>query len=206
MNIKAHQIEFNSLNWISIILIFLSISCQSGSIQNDINTPCQNVLKKDLNIISSEGLAYYANIPFTGEAQNYYPDSTLAETISYLRGIRHGTHKKWFNNGVLSYEAQYQNGILEGKIKSWWPTGKIRSESLFIKGVPNGTQKQWYRSGHIFKEINLVNGQEEGMQKAWRENGKLYSNYEAKNGRIFGLKRSTLCYELKDGEIQYNSK
>lgn len=78
----------------------------------------------------------------------------------------------------------------------------MRSESNYIAGNLDGVQKQWYVSGAKFKEQNIENGQEKGMQKAWRENGKLYNNYEAKNGRIFGLKRSSLCYELEDEKVQ----
>ncbi|MEM6326480.1 MAG: toxin-antitoxin system YwqK family antitoxin, partial [Bacteroidota bacterium] len=66
-------------------------------------------------------------------------------------------------------------------------------------------QRQWYRSGALFKELHLVEGREDGLQRAWRENGDLYSNYEARDSRIYGLRRATLCYELDDEQITFQT-
>ena len=46
-------------------------------------------------------------------------------------------------------------------------------------------------------------GKEEGIQQAFRKNGDLFANYEARAGRFFGLKKSALCYELEDEDVQF---
>ncbi|MFK7906463.1 MAG: toxin-antitoxin system YwqK family antitoxin [Chitinophagales bacterium] len=163
------------------------------------------VSKNELDLRPNEGLVYHVNKPFTGTSFSFYHDekTDTAEVIQYFNGKKHGYQKKWFEGNMLSFEAQYSHGKLNGKVKTWWKNSLIRSESNYEKGISQGLQLQWYKSGMKFKERNLVAGKEEGLQRAWRENGKIYNNYEAKNGRIFGLKRSSLCYELEDEIIQY---
>lgn len=162
------------------------------------------VLWSELSLNKEKRLVFFGDELFTGTAIQRYRNDTLALSIAYVKGIRHGYYRKWFEDGTLSFEAYYQEGKKSGESHSWWRNGNLRSESYFVAGVPQGEQKQYYKSGPIFKLINMVDGKEEGMQKSWRENGKLYNNYEAKNGRIFGLKRSKLCFELNDEKIVYN--
>lgn len=161
------------------------------------------VSKEDLTLRSELGMVFYDNEPYTGLSTISYSNGNLAEQTTYLKGKKNGLNQKWYSDGTLSFESHYKNNRLHGFVKSWWKNGNIRSESNYVNGNSDGLQKQWYVSGAIFKEFNIVNGKEEGLQKAWRENGKIYINYEAKNGRIFGLKRSKLCYELTEEDIQY---
>ena len=158
----------------------------------------------DLELIPEKGRFYYQGEPFCGKSISLFPHGDTAEVVHYSLGKKDGATKKWFPNGQLSYAAYYVDGKLEGSSRSWWKNGKLRSEASYKAGVAHGELRQWYKTGELFKLRNLVNGQEEGLQRAWRQNGKLYTNYEAKNGRIFGLKRSNLCFQLDDEEIQEN--
>lgn len=149
------------------------------------------------------GVVLYGGIPFTGTAVSIYPSGTVGCQIEYVNGKKEGWYRKWFLTATLSFEATYSNGKLDGTSRSWWSNGNLRSVSNFVDGIPEGLQLEYYKSGTMFKKINLVGGKEEGLQQSWRQNGKLYNNYEAKNGRNFGLKRSKLCYQLDDEEVQY---
>jgi len=183
-------------------LVMVAAACGSPTTQN-ISSKSDAISSDSLTLIPNKGLVYYLDEPFSGVSESYYPNDTLAEVLSYEKGVRHGLNKKYYSFGLLSYEALYVNGKMQGEEKSWWKNGNLRSLSRFEKGVPYSTQTEWYSSGQKFKEINLAVGKGEGMQTAWRQNGKIYNNYEAKNGRIFGLKRANLCYELKEEEVQY---
>lgn len=206
MIIKELQVIYSKL--IIAISIVLFFSCQSknnntnGLTQLANNTELQKVLKQELVLKPNIGLVYYNNEPFTGISYANYSNGKKAEQTSYLKGLKHGNFKKWYQDGTLSFKSLYQKGVVNGNSKSWWKDGKIRSESNHLLGKVNGVQKQWYKTGERFKELNIVNGKEEGLQKAWRRNGKLYNNYEAKNGRIFGLKRASLCFDLEDEIVQ----
>ncbi len=186
-----------------IILLFFVSLCACGPLVEGVSQAAQEINKTELSLRANEGLFYYKEKPFSGTALTYLANGTLVESERFVNGKRHGLLKKWYPDGTQSYQAHYQDGLLHGAGNSWWPNGQMRTASNYVDGVTHGKQKQWYRSGVIFKEINLMQGKEQGLQKAWRENGKIYNNYEAKNGRIFGLKRSKLCFELSEEEVQY---
>lgn len=153
---------------------------------------------EELRLNSDEGLYYFNDRPFTGKGLSYHYNDSLALSIDFEKGKKHGHFRKWFPTGKQSFEADYQEGRLHGQSFTWWINGNLRSESQFENGVAHGTQLQYYKSGQLFKRINLNHGVEAGLQQSWRENGKLYNNYEARDGRIFGLKRSKLCFQLDD--------
>lgn len=166
---------------------------------------CDRIDLAALELRAAEGLYYYQNEPFTGQAFVMYPSRRVAEEKDFLEGKVHGVSRKWFADGRLSFESTYLNGRRHGSTSSWWRNGQKRSIAQYEDGVPHGEHWQWYQNGNKFKRIQLVQGRQEGLQQSWRENGKLYNNYEAKNGRIFGLKRANLCYELSEENIQANN-
>lgn len=184
------------------ILFFVSL-CACGSLVEEPLQAALEINKSELTLRANEGLFYYKESPFTGTALSFMSDGSLVESEGFINGKRNGLLKKWYADGTQSYQATYKNGKLHGTGNTWWPNGQMRTASNYVEGVTHGRQLQWYKSGVLFKEINLVQGKEQGLQKAWRENGKIYNNYEAKNGRIFGLRRSKLCFELSEEEVQY---
>jgi antitoxin component YwqK of YwqJK toxin-antitoxin module len=66
-------------------------------------------------------------------------------------------------------------------------------------------RKKWRENGQLSRQTTSYHGKEKGLQQAWLENGKIYANYEVKNGRIFRLKRSNLCCQLSNENIQYEN-
>jgi antitoxin component YwqK of YwqJK toxin-antitoxin module len=160
------------------------------------------VANEKLLLHPNEGKWYYNKEPFSGYAVKYYPDSSLSEKVGFHEGKREGFARGWHPNGKLYWQLYHHANHRNGTEKYWTSDGVLVSESHFVDDIVHGVQTQWYPSGKIFKRMNIVNGVEEGLQQTWWENGKLYVNYEAKNGRVFGLKRSTLCYELKNEVVQ----
>lgn len=191
-----------------LLLCAVLIGCDDQSPQTAIVSKASllEINQDSLELRPNEGLYYFEGVPFSGRSISLYPDRSKASSVEYQKGKKHGTYRRWFENGIKSFESEYIDGKQAGKTISWWRNGNKRSESNFKAGILDGVQEEWYKSGAKFKKMNIVNGQEEGMQQSWRENGKLYNNYEAKNGRIFGLKRAALCYQLEDEEVQYSNE
>ena len=142
--------------------------------------------------------------PYSGYAVSFYLDSVLKEKLCILNGKKEKESIKWFADGHFQETANFQKGKLHGKKNVWHENANhvLISQFNFKLGKPNGEQKQWYSTGEIHKILHLNMGKESGIQQAYRENGDLYANYEAKNGRVFGLQRGTLCFGLKDENIQ----
>ena len=141
---------------------------------------------------------------YSGYAVSFYPKKNLKEKFGILNGKTQNQAIQWFSDGHYKYLANYHKGKLHGEKKSW-STDSIHilvSHLKYVNGKPHGEQKKYYPTGELFKKLNLNMGKEEGLQQAFRKNGALYANYEAREGRIFGLKKSKLCFQLDDEEVQ----
>ena len=185
-------------------MVLLSVSGCKENDQFKI-VPNTEINKKDVTLHPNEGKWYYKNQPFSGYIVMYHENSVLAERVGYYNGKKEGLAQKWYPDENLLKTSIYRQNRLNGKVISWWPNGMISTESNYIDGKKHGLQKKWYSNGQLSRQTTSSYGKEEGLQQAWLDNGKIYANYEVKNGRIFGLKRSNLCYQLKDENIQYKN-
>lgn len=170
---------------------------------NEIRIPDHEIHKGQLTLNAQEGRWYDGNEAFSGFAVTYYQNCLPKERVAFFKGKREGLAYKWHENGVLASEKFFIENRAEGIAKTWWPNGEQSSQANYTNRRRHGTQKSWYPNGQLAKKTNYNHGKEEGLQQAWLPNGKQYVNYEAKNGRFFGLRRSNLCYQLKDEEVQY---
>jgi antitoxin component YwqK of YwqJK toxin-antitoxin module len=180
------------------LMAFLFHSC-SYKKEVDIVILPENALELD----PAEGVFYHNGKSFSGRTFKKYTNDSIARTIAYKNGKKEGQMVIFFKSGDTSHIAHYSKGVLNGRIASWWNNGNKRSEGNYLNGKVHGEQKQWYESGAKYKVLHYSKGVENGLQQAWRENGKIIDNYENRNGRIYGLKKSNLCFEIDDGEIQF---
>ncbi len=199
MTIKEHRVVLISL----FLALFYFSGCNEN---NEVKIIADiEVEKKEIVLHPSEGKWYYKNQPFSGFLVVYHENGILAEKVGYFNGKKEGTAQKRYPDGSLQKICTYVANRLTGKVKSWWPNGNLSMESNYFDGAKHGIQKKWYPNGQLSRQTTSNQGKETGLQQAWLENGKLYANYEVKNGRIFGLKRSNLCYQLNDEDIQYKN-
>jgi hypothetical protein len=54
------------------------------------------------------------------------------------------------------------------------------------------------------RKCNSTGDYPEDLDASGGQNGKLFSNYQYVDGRVFGLKRSNMCFGLKDEKISIN--
>ncbi len=184
--------------WAVLLFIFFSGNPNEEVVQ----IPVTEVHKSELRLYPNTGQWLYQGHPFNGFALTCHPNGALAEKIGFHNGKKQGIALKWYANGILACKRNYVENRLEGLAHTWWPNGVLSSESRYVHRQRHGEQKKWYPNGQIARLMQYYRGQEKGLQQAWLRTGKLYANYEAKNGRVFGLRRSNLCYQLKDETIQ----
>lgn len=162
--------------------------------------------KTDVTYQRMGGLWLKDGKPVTGLVTQLYPDGTLQEKFGVLNGKRQNEYYAFFPDGHPQFYITYLHGKRHGESKSWTNDSAhmLISHLHYKEGRMHGVQKKYYRTGELFKVRNMNMGKEQGLQQAYRQNGKLYTNYEARNGRIFGLKKSTLCFEVEDEQVVYN--
>jgi antitoxin component YwqK of YwqJK toxin-antitoxin module len=197
-------------NCFGLIVCILFLSCQQSVtkeqqfITNQVEVPDFVVDQAELYFNNNNTTWTLDDQIFSGYAVSYYQDKTLKHKFGILNGKKHGESTRWYSDGGLKQSSFYQYGKLHGAKKAWSNDEShiLISHLNYTTGKLDGVQKKWYPSGEIFKVLQLKMGEEDGMQKAYRKNGQLFANYEAKDGRIYGLKRASLCYGLKDEEVQ----
>lgn len=167
--------------------------------------PNRIVHKSDLLYDTKNSIWTLNNKIYSGYAVSFYSKNTLKEKFGILNGRKQNKAIQWYLDGHYKYQTNYHKGKLHGDKKSWSAdsTHILLSHLKYVGGKPHGEQKKYYPTGELFKKLNLNMGKEEGIQQAFRKNGALYANYEAREGRIFGLKKSKLCFQLDNEEVQY---
>lgn len=198
--LRAASIRAGAL--VIFIIALLSFGEKQEAPTKNMAIPNLWVATSALQLHKIEGRWYYNTSPFNGYAISCHENGQMASKTGYLDGKREGTALKWHANGNLASQRTYIENRAEGTTTTWWPNGCRSSASQYRNRERHGVQKKWYPNGQLAQVMNFNAGREEGMQRAWLPNGKLYVNYEAKNGRFFGLKRSNLCYQLKNEVVQ----
>lgn len=155
----------------------------------------------DENLKLDNGVLFYNKVPFEGLLVSYYEPEKLKSKIEYVGGKKHGFENQWYKNGEKLIERFYKAGFKTGTHKSWWEDGMLKFEYHFNeKGEFHGIVKEWYKNAQVFSDFNYVNGKEVGSQRMWKNNGTIKANYEVVNGERFGLIGLKKCYTVTVNE------
>lgn len=222
MHIKSFKVRVNFNHMVRIFILILLMStlsgCQSGH-SNSVIEEMDNVLPQVSRLQipdvthNLKKLAYKPNTSswvlgdsvYSGWVVAHYPNGQQKSRMGILQGKKQDSAFQWYSDGHIKQKAYYHENALHGEKKNWAPDSAhlLVAHLNYYLGKAHGEQRKWYGTGELYQIMHLNLGKEEGMQQAFRPNGDLYVNYEARNGRIFGLKRTALCYELEDEEVQY---
>jgi antitoxin component YwqK of YwqJK toxin-antitoxin module len=165
------------------------------------------VFSSDKKLSLVNGLYLYANNTFTGIVVEMYDNGVVKKQLSVYKGMLHGRYKSFFENGMPWEVRMYKNNLSTGTHIAFWPeTGNQKFEYNYYEEKMEGSQKKWYPTGKPFLALHYTNDHEDGLQQGWRENGKLFLNYVAKDGFRYGLQKAALCYSLRDGKINSDTK
>lgn len=93
-----------------------------------------------------------------GLSLKYFPDSTMAEKLSYVNGIKDGEWVQYFANGQIYLKAFYSGGMLNGKFKVWFSDGKQEVSGTYKNNLREGKWLIYKEDGTLQYEINYVSG------------------------------------------------
>jgi hypothetical protein len=98
----------------------------------------------------------YKNGIKDGISTLYHADGkSIQLAMPYVNGKRHGTSKKYFDNGQLYAETSYQNDELHGARITYYRSGKIKSRLTYYNGQPYADLEEYYLSG-VQKEMPAI--------------------------------------------------
>ena len=90
----------------------------------------------------------------TGVLKEFHGNGKLISEETYLKGKKHGNHRRWYDDGSLFADTQYVNNEFEGWARSYHPNGQIRSESTYSKGKCHGLEYYWNEAGELVNDYD----------------------------------------------------
>ena len=94
--------------------------------------------------------------PFTGIAYNTSSksDKKLQES-KYLKGLLHGTHKEWWENGNKKFQGRFKSGDKNGRWVGYFENSKIKSEINYKNGIKDGLETHWHENGSSIQRVHI---------------------------------------------------
>jgi hypothetical protein len=77
----------------------------------------------------------------------------VVESI-FHKGIPHGPHRKFYENGEKSAEIIFDQGTISGVQSKWWVNGKIKEEEYWSGGHYYGS-RSWDEQGRLIRQIYI---------------------------------------------------
>lgn len=90
----------------------------------------------------------------------FYKVNDHTEEGTYQTGLRSGTWKYFYEDGVLQFEGNFSQGLAEGKHKYYYPNGILREERYYERGVREKNWKKYNELGNIEMTITYKQDQE----------------------------------------------
>lgn len=100
----------------------------------------------------------YSRGKLNGLSTTYYPASeTLAETIGYQDGIKHGVFKKYFPDGAIMIDGSYKNNQFDGDYTVYYSDGIIEVKGKYMEGKKIGEWEYFDETGKQITEEEYQN-------------------------------------------------
>ena len=149
-----------------------------------------------------DGLTYqkYKRVPFTGVAENYYPNGQIACRANYQNGKLEGSRCYFHENGKLYYEHHYKNDKREdGTYEYFDSKGRLNHKEHYKDGELHGLWEWFYSNGQLHFSQNWKHGNEHGPYLDFYDDGRINHTGNYKNGKKHGVFD---FYDLDTGEYR----
>ena len=148
------------IRYFTVYLFFISILLSQSRVHiNDL-------------VQSGELLLDLNKKPFTGIAYNSstVSDNKIQES-KYLKGLLHGTHKEWWENGSKKLQGRYKSGEKNGRWVGYFENGNIKFETNYKNDIEDGLDTRWHITGGKHSKGAYQNGKKVGKWNYWDEQG-----------------------------------
>ena len=100
---------------------------------------------------------YLANLK-NGSSIKFYPDSTVAERVTYINDLKEGEWTKYYPNGVICLKSNYLNDKINGKFEVWYENGKMEFSGQYANDVRDGLWYIYKNDGTLKYKLEYVGG------------------------------------------------
>jgi antitoxin component YwqK of YwqJK toxin-antitoxin module len=100
----------------------------------------------------------YAKDKRNGISVKYFPDSTIAEKITYKNDMKDGEWTKYYPDGKVSFSAICSNNRLNGKYEGFFENGKTEISGIYKDDLRDGPWIIYLKDGKVKFKIEYVLG------------------------------------------------
>lgn len=118
-----------------------------------------------------------------GISLKYYPDSTIAEKVTYIDDLRNGEWTQYFRDGTICLKANYIEGKLQGSFSVFFSNGKAEYIGQYKNDTRDGAWKLYNSDGSLKYNIKYHDGVAEESEKFKKESDYLDA-LEKNKGKI----------------------
>ncbi len=112
----------------------------------------------------------------------------VIEEVMMSGGIRQGSLRRWFSNGILRFKTHFETGKEHGVARQFGIDGALLGTYEMSNGT--GLDIWWHENGKIAEERHIVDGLHHGCKLWWNEDGmQVYTERFWQRGRLHGVVR-----------------
>jgi antitoxin component YwqK of YwqJK toxin-antitoxin module len=148
----------------------------------------EGLWREKSNNIITEG--FFIDGVKQGTWKVYFSNGMVNTIEEYKNGKRHGLSIELKNTGILRKQCFYKNDVLDGWYVLYSNNGRIEMEQIFVNGKLDGFKKTYYPNGKNQEEGFYKNDKRHGAAKWFFEDGKISLEYNYVDGKLEGLQRS----------------
>ena len=112
--------------------------------------------------VSTEGYLlsedHYSKNLRNGLSTKFFPDSTIAERVTYINNLRQGQCVQYYPNAAVCLKSNYLNGKVNGKFEVWFENGHIEFSGQYKNDERDGQWLIYNREGTVKYKMEYIDG------------------------------------------------
>lgn len=101
---------------------------------------------------------YYSQNLRNGPSDKFYPDSTIAEKMSYINDIKQGEWIQYFSSGAVHLKSNFLDGKINGKFEVWFGNGALEFSGQYKNDRRDGLWTIFKEDGSVKYKLVYVEG------------------------------------------------
>lgn len=101
---------------------------------------------------------FYSGNLKNGLSLKFYPDSTIAERITYKEDLKQGEWIQYYPSGMVCLKSNYRNGKLNGKFEVWFENGGIQVSGQYKDDFRDGPWRIFNNDGSVRYSLEYKSG------------------------------------------------